>query len=290
MKLKSIIYLLSILIVPLSFMGCASSQPDDQADASTKDEKQQQELDDIEALLGISGNDEQATDNPATQSTKNETDKSKSADSEEKVSKDEKLNLLSTSDRVNISQDTGTEISSAEKKKLDNKIKTLQKKLDAKDKTIADLRAQVTMQENELNKRPGGTSGTTVISDISMDEYQSRYDEARSEFEDHNYRAAIQLFESLLAASSTHPLAENAQYWIGECQYALRLYDASIISFEKVFTFASPNKKDDAQFKLGLCYIRKKEFNKAKEELNRLIEEYPKSEFLAKANRLLEKM
>ncbi len=287
MKLKSIIYLLSILIVPFSFMGCASSQPDDQADASTKDEKQQQELDDIEALLGISGNDEQAADNTATQSTKKETDKSKSADSKEKVSGDEKLNLLSTSDRVNISQDAGTEISSAEKKKLNNKIKTLQKKLNAKDRTIADLRAQVTMQEDELNKRPGGT---TVISDISMDEYQSRYDEARSEFENHNYRAAIQLFESMLAASSTHPLAENAQYWIGECQYALRSYDAAIISFEKVFTFASPNKKDDAQFKLGLCYIRKKEFNKATEELNRLIEEYPKSEFLAKANRLLEKM
>jgi len=193
---------------------------------------------------------------------------------------DEKLNLLSTKDMANTGRN---------KKAQNEKIEALKQKLKRQEQVIADLRSQVTLQENELNKKSTG-SGQTVVSDISMDEYQARYDEARSEFESRNYDLAIQLFESMLAASSTHPLAENAQYWIGECQYALRQYDAAIISFEKVFTFASPNKKDDAQFKLALCYIQKKENNKAREELNRFIDEFPKSEFLAKVNRLLEKM
>ncbi len=293
MKLKSFIYLFLILIFPFGFMACAGSQPDDQPDASTQDEKQKQELDDIEALLGISG-DEQTNDSNTqaenSQKADNQADAQQTDNTakKDKSASDEKLNLLSTNDMVNTNQDAT--ISSAEKKKLDKKIKSLQQKLKSKDQTIADLQAQISMQENELSKRTSGGSGQTIVSDISMDEYQSRYDEARSEFENRNYNAAIQLFESLLAASSTHPLAENAQYWIGECQYALRQYDAAIISFEKVFTFASPNKKDDAQFKLGLCYIRKKEMDKAREELNRLIDEYPKSEFLSKANRLLEKM
>jgi len=293
MKLKSFIYLSLILIFPFGFMACAAcagSQPDDQPDASTQDEKQKQELDDIEALLGISG-DEQTSDSNTQSDNNQQADNQAQTDNtaqKDKAASDEKLNLLSTNDVVNTNQNAT--ISSAEKKKLDKKIKALQQKLKRKDQTIADLQAQVSMQENELSKRNSGGSGQTIVSDISMDEYQSRYDEARAEFENRNYNAAIQLFESLLAASSTHPLAENAQYWIGECQYALRQYDAAIISFEKVFTFASPNKKDDAQFKLGLCYIRKHEMNKAREELNRLIDEYPKSEFLSKANRLLEKM
>jgi len=76
---------------------------------------------------------------------------------------------------------------------------------------------------------------------------------------------------------------DNAQYWIGECHYAMRQYEKAIMDFEKVFTFPKSNKLDDAQFKLGLCYIRKGENQKAREEFQRLLDVYPKSEYLGRA-------
>ena len=94
----------------------------------------------------------------------------------------------------------------------------------------------------------------------------------------------------MLGSNTNNKLADNAQYWIGEAYYGKRQYDAAIIAFEKVFTFAKSNKKDDAQLKLGLCYIRKGDKEKAREELNRLLSDYPKSEYAAKAEKILSKL
>ena len=98
------------------------------------------------------------------------------------------------------------------------------------------------------------------------------------------------MFESLLASSSTNKLSDNAQYWIGESHYALKRYDEAIIDFEKVLTFPNSNKKPDAQYKLGLCYLRKGDNQKAAEELNRLRELYPNSPYSARAAELLSKL
>jgi len=152
------------------------------------------------------------------------------------------------------------------------------------------LNEQLTLKDKELSKRqasPAVTTSVPRVGDVSMEEYQSRYDDARREFESRNYQSAATLFESMLAASSQHSLSDNAQYWIGECHYALRQYDKAIIDFEKVFTFANSNKQDDAQYKLGLCYIRMGDKTKAREELNTLIQRYPNSEYAPKAEKLL---
>jgi len=113
---------------------------------------------------------------------------------------------------------------------------------------------------------------------------------AKLAFENRDYDTCIQYFESLIGSSTNHKLSDNAQYWIGEAYYGKRHYNAAIIAFEKVFTFPRSNKKDDAQLKLGLCYIRKGDKEKAREELNRLLSDYPNSEYVAKAEKLLSKL
>ncbi len=268
---KSIVIILFSIIL---FAGCAGSREEGD-DYLSEDEKQQKELDDIEALLGISSDesDQQSSGQEAVTRTD---------DSQQ----NERLDLLGTDEMIDNSQPAA--MSSEEAKRLEKKIARLEDQVRTKDRAIADLSAQLTVQEAELNKRPKFSQGTSnIVSDISMEEYQSRYDDARAEFEARNYQAAIQLFESLLAASSSHSLSDNAQFWIGESHYALRQYDAAIIDFEKVFTFTKSNKADASQFKLGLCYIRKGDTNKAREELDRLIRNYPNSAYAAKAETLL---
>ncbi len=150
------------------------------------------------------------------------------------------------------------------------------------------LNAKISVQANELQKKPMTSSSSSVIvSDISMEEYQMRYDDARAEFEARNYNAAIPLFESLLSASSQHSLSDNAQYWIGECHFALGQYNAAILDFEMVFTFPKSNKLDDAQYKLGLCYLKKGDKTKAREEFDRFLRDFPNSVLASKAEKHL---
>lgn len=268
-----------MLVFFLSFFilsNCAGSRDDSGEQVLTDDEKQQKELDDIEALLGISTADEPAAQKQQAPAAKNE----------------EQLNLLDTRDRIDNSQNDAP-VSSEEKKKLESKISRLEEQLRQKDKTIANLNAELTVKDDQRQNRSSNFgSGTPMaaISDVSMGEYEQRYDAARSDFENRNYQSALELFESMLSASSSHSLSDNAQFWIGECHYALGQYDAAIIDFEKVFTFANSNKADDAQYKLGLCYARKGDKVKAREELDRLVRNFPKSEYLNRAQALLAKL
>jgi tol-pal system protein YbgF len=118
-------------------------------------------------------------------------------------------------------------------------------------------------------------------------DYQGNYDRGLEHFHSRDYRSAIEVFESLLATSANNSLSDNAQYWIGESHYALGQYDKAIIDFEKVFTFPKSNKDDDAQYKLGLCYMRKGDNVKAREEFQRLLDLYPKSEYISRVKEKL---
>ena len=284
--MKLISKLLMMLVLAFFMIQCAGSadQIDDES-AYTDEEQQQKELDDIEALLGISPSEQenteeqqQAAEEPAAQNTAPADDS-------------EKLDLLDTNESIPADQGMAA-MSSSEKKKLEKEIQKLKKQLKQKDKTISNLSAELSVKEDQLSKKSSSFTSSSVgaVGDVSMEEYQQRYDEARQAFESRNYQQAIQLFESLLAASSTHPLADNAQYWIGESQFMLRQYDAAILSFEKVFTFSNSNKNADAQYKLGLCYMLKGDKTKARDEFNRLIEEYPKSNYVGAAKRKLARL
>lgn len=274
-------YFTWMAVISFSFfmvLNCAGSRDEGEGDLISDDQQQQKELDDIEALLGIStdsGSDPVQNEEPEQQQPKQE----------DNAPAEEQLNLLDTSERIDSSQPA--ELTSQEKRELERKINRLEEQVRQKDMTIADLNAKVTLQESSPNRSSSSLGSMSIISDISMQEYQSRYDEGRMEFENRNYEAAIQLFESLLSASSSHSLSDNAQYWIGESHYALRQYDAAIIDFEKVFTFTNSNKKADAQYKLGLCYMRKGDKVKAREEFDRLIRNFPNSNYSAKAQNLL---
>ncbi|RMH60741.1 MAG: tol-pal system protein YbgF [Calditrichaeota bacterium] len=282
-----------LMMFSLVLWQCAgSSDQNDEEGGYSEEEQQQKELDDIEALLGISSDDNggqnqaQQDDTAAEEPQKKQAEEEKPAARTQNEDEGEKLNLLDTNESIPAGQMSG--MSAAEKKKYEKEIKKLKKQLKEKDNTIANLSAELSVKEDELSKKSnspsyGGVSGG--VGAISMEEYSSRYEEARNAFENRNYQQAIELFESLLATSSSHPLADNAQYWIGESQFMLHRYDAAIISFEKVFTFPKSNKNADAQYKLGLCYVMKGDKTKAREEFERLIADYPNSRYVALARK-----
>jgi TolA-binding protein len=96
---------------------------------------------------------------------------------------------------------------------------------------------------------------TRVIPKLTNEEYQTKYIESLSNYQNGEWNLSLDGFKFLIQADSNHDLADNCQYWIGEVYYSLKEYNRSIKEFEKVFTFPGTNKADDAQFKLGLCYV-----------------------------------
>lgn len=272
-----------ILILLAFFMfNCAGTRKKEEPVQANKTANQEKDLNDIEALLGIDTN----TNQPAKKAPK-------------KKKKSEKLNLLNENEVANPDQaKSAPALTSREKREYERKIKNLQQQLRDNDQIIQQLKDQLNQQSLEITQlQTKKESGKTYqpapmaapVSTVASSEYEATYQKARAAFEAHDYQTALSLFQSLIASNPNHPLADNAQYWIGECHYALRKYDAAIMDFQKVFTFPNSNKMADAQFKLVLCYLRKDEVDKAREEFQQLRTQFPNSPYVGRAEAILAK-
>jgi tol-pal system protein YbgF len=107
---------------------------------------------------------------------------------------------------------------------------------------------------------------------------QSSYRSALDQYRAKKYDAAIAAFSEIIAVSPTNSLADNAQYWIGECWYMVRNYEKSLQAFNRVFTFRNTNKGADAHLKIGMIYQLMNNPDAAREELKSVVREYPASD------------
>jgi len=158
-----------------------------------------------------------------------------------------------------------------------------------------EILSQLIILENRIVSLGASLSETKSIASaepvsqtlVSGGSYRDRYLQALTFHQSGNNEESIRLFRQLLNEDIYHELADNAQYWIGECFYSMKQYRRAIVEFEKVFAFKNSNKEDDAQFKLGLCYAALGERDKAIDEFQRLIDYYPQSEFVNNAKQFV---
>ena len=109
------------------------------------------------------------------------------------------------------------------------------------------------------------------------------YKKASNLYYGHKYAEAIPVYHELESKYPEGSYADNAVYWIGECQFALKKYDEAVASFKRVLEFKETEKADDAQIKLGYCYVRLGNRKQAAEEFRKLVSLYPDSEYLERA-------
>ena len=146
--------------------------------------------------------------------------------------------------------------------KIQNKIHILEDRTFYTDSLYFELVNDIVMIENEIASLISSfkemseisiKKNTRVIPKLTNEEYQTKYIESLSNYQNGEWNLSLDGFKFLIQADGNHDLADNCQYWIGEVYYSLKEYNRSIKEFEKVFTFPGTNKADDAQFKLGLC-------------------------------------
>ena len=182
--------------------------------------------------------------------------------------------------------------------KIQNKIHILEDRTFYTDSLYFELVNDIVMIENEISSLIASFTEmseisrkkkTRVIPKLTNEEYQAKYIESLSNYQNGEWNISLDGFKFLIQADSNHDLADNCQYWIGEVYYSLKEYNRSIKEFEKVFTFPGTNKADDAQFKLGLCYVNIGQIENAKKEFENLLEFYPNSEYFKRSQEYIKK-
>ncbi|GAB4331041.1 MAG: hypothetical protein Kow0037_07380 [Calditrichia bacterium] len=287
MKISKLFVLVLVFALSVFLVNCGGSKKMAASDTGAENTAQKgadDDYDEIEKLLGISN--------------------TKTAEDESKAAGDDLISLLETDEGKNTQpRQEAIQTQPAPQKPADaDKLEKLRKEMKKKEMEIAELKAQLMLKDEELKRLKQGNSGLASfsseksISRISSTrgngykaspDYIAKYEEGLALFRNRQYRDALKVFEQLIAQDVENDYSDNAQYWIGECLFALGRYQDAIIAFEKVFTYRFSNKNDYAQFKIGQCYFKLGDKQRARLEFQQFLDNYPKSELIGRAEEYL---
>ncbi len=114
------------------------------------------------------------------------------------------------------------------------------------------------------------------------------YEAASRLLEQKDYRGSINRFKEFLKKYPKSDYADNAQYWIGECYYALREFDQAILEFDTVRrNYPKGDKVPAALLKQGFAFAELGDKVDARLILQELINRYPQSSEAARAKQKL---
>lgn len=173
-----------------------------------------------------------------------------------------------------VSRFTGLEMSQGD---LATRVMALAEQLEA---LSMQVQAQPKAQQASPQMKQPTVTPKPMMPAVSLERL---YEQGLSAYYDRQYITAQEKFERLLADFPNSNLADNAQYWIGECEYGQKRYQVALDAFHKVFQFDKTEKDDDAQFMLGQSYYQLGNLDSALVEFNRLKIDYPDSEYLGRA-------
>src|SRR5207237_187217 len=125
---------------------------------------------------------------------------------------------------------------------------------------------------------PGETPGAAAGNAPSSVE-QTVYSQAFDALKAGSYSVAITGFKDFLANYPSSPLAENAQYWLGETYYVNHEYDAAAGAFRSVLQkWPDSRKAPDAMLKLGYTQLELKKVAEGRATLTEVTRKFPDSE------------
>lgn len=167
------------------------------------------------------------------------------------------------------------EESSLKSQKVLSETQTIQKQLAALFKEKEDL-----LQKIEA-ARVSGSANAQIPQQLnalkpSRSAAEELYSQAYEHFQAKDYKDARGLFEKFIVSYPGSDLADNAQYWIGDCYFREKKFEEAIAAFQEVIkNFPQGNKVPDAYYKQALAFIALNEPLTAKILLEKVVSEYP---------------
>jgi tol-pal system protein YbgF len=170
--------------------------------------------------------------------------------------------------------------------KLTEGFKAQEGQLKAREDELRELRKSI-QQPTGLNV----PAETTEISAAENDTVRRDYETAWRALEKKDYRLAVTRFKEFLQKHPKSRLANNAQYWIGECHYALREFDQAILEFDAVRSrYPQGDKVPAALLKQGFAFAELGEKVNARLILQEVVEKYAQSPEAVQAKQRLKSL
>src|SRR5262245_63631967 len=162
---------------------------------------------------------------------------------------------------------------------LGEQISSTNQRIDRVSEQLAQLRRLV---EN-LPKLPAFT-------EITPGNPDQLFAAAYSDYSRGNYPLAISEFRQYVETYPSSELADNAQYWIGECYFSMKKVSEAIAEFDKVvLLFPKGDKVPAARFKKATALRELGQLDAARAEFSAIIKLYPRSNEAVLAKQELEK-
>jgi tol-pal system protein YbgF len=117
------------------------------------------------------------------------------------------------------------------------------------------------------------------------------YNQAYTDYTQMRYPLAVSGFKDVIQRFPESDLADNAQYWIGECYLAQRQYKEALEAFENVlYDYPDSNKLAEAGYKRAHALEGLGRREDAIKQLEFVIEQYPRTQVERSATLFLKKL
>jgi tol-pal system protein YbgF len=121
--------------------------------------------------------------------------------------------------------------------------------------------------------------GAKLPGRVPPDSAEKVYAAAQGYYQSGNIGQAVLEFTDLLQHFPKHPLAENAQYWIGAAYLSHHDFRQALLEFRKVLDqYPGGRKMPDALYQLGVCYRDLFEPQRGRQMWLQLIRDFPESD------------
>jgi tol-pal system protein YbgF len=128
-----------------------------------------------------------------------------------------------------------------------------------------------------LPSAPGPVVDVPEPEETAVDPEEA-YSVAYTKFKDGDYEVARKLFRQFLVQFPDTEYSDNAQFWVGDCFYREKQYEDAILEFEEVIKrFPEGNKVPDALLKQAFAFIERGDRNTARLLLEKIADQYPDS-------------
>ena len=175
--------------------------------------------------------------------------------------------------------------------------------LEALAKKVADLESGIRRQYDqpgegvpaaeedwaEVRSPIGGEETGAESSDESISTERVLYNASKESFDQGRFEEGMEGFKEFLDRYPKSELADNAQYWVGECYMALKEYDRAIAAYEDVKKkYPEGNKVPDAMLKQAMAFLEKGDETSTRILLKRIVSAFPESDQAKVAEQRLE--
>lgn len=183
---------------------------------------------------------------------------------------------------------------------LKTHVEELTEKIASKESEILEVKTLITAREEKIEQLekqgpppPSRMNVSKSVAAVSPGysagsaNFTAGYENGLERFYAKDYDSAITIMNDLIRSEPQNRLSSNCMYWIGEAHFGKRDYQAAAQSFEQVMEYPNSPKLDDALIMAGRCYLKLGNADRASRAFNQLLEDFPDSEYVEKAEKYL---